>query len=562
MQDLPARRKTLIMVGVMLSMFVMSISQTVVSTAIPRVIASLGGLDLFSWVFTAYMLTSTTTIPIYGKLSDQIGRKRLYLFALTVFMLGSILGGMSQSMEQLIAFRAIQGLGFGGIMALSFTVIGDMFTPSERGKWQGANSAVFGLSSVLGPLIGGYITDNLSWRWVFYVNIPFGIVAMIILAVVLPSVTERSKAKVDFSGAALLAAGLVPLLLGLVWGGTEYAWDSPVIIGLFTFSAAALSLLLLNESRVEEPILPLHLFRNRSVSVSAGATFLTGIGMFSVITYIPLFVQGVIGSTATRSGLVTMPLMLSMMAMSALVGQIMSRTGRYVLMALAGTAVMAFGIFLMSRMDVDSSNRDAQIAMVFIGLGLGPTMPIFMIAVQNAVAYRYMGVVTANAQFFRQIGGTMGIAIMGSVLNNRLHDELNTNLPQRVRDEGSPQLLSTIRNPQILLDENATARVRASFDQFGAEGGALFDSTFAAIRLSLAEALAAVFFITMFAVIAGFLVTLLLREVPMRTKDEIMEEIAEMRAEADAARDAEASRLGAAASALREAPTAGGGPGP
>lgn len=532
MQDLPGRRKALIMSGVMLGMFVTSINQTVVSTAMPRVIASLGGLDLFSWVFTAYMLTSTTTIPIYGKLSDLFGRKNLYLFALSIFMLGSILGGLSQSMEQLIAFRAVQGLGFGGIMALSFTIIGDLFSPAERGRWQGLNSAVFGLSAVLGPLIGGYITDNLSWRWVFYVNVPFGIVAMFMLAAVLPRVTERSKASVDYRGAALLGAALVPLLLGLVWGGTEYEWGSPVIIGLFGISVAATIALLANERAADEPILPLELFRNRSVSVSAGATFLTGLAMFSVITYIPLFVQGVIGSSATRSGLVTMPLMLSMMTMSAVTGQIMSRTGRYLYMALAGTAVMAAGVFMMSRLGPDATNGQAQVAMVVIGLGLGPTMPIFLIAVQNAVPYRYMGVVTSNIQFFRQIGGTVGVAIMGSVLNNRLASDLSTSLPARVRDEGSPQLLDAVQNPQILLDEGATARVRVAFDQFGADGAALFTESFEAIRVALADALDTIFFLTTFAVIAGFLVTLLLREVPLRSRDEIMEEIAEMRAQA------------------------------
>ncbi|HWO93988.1 MAG TPA: MDR family MFS transporter, partial [Dehalococcoidia bacterium] len=455
MQNLPARQKVVIMAGVLLGLFFSSMNQTVVSTAMPRIIASLGGIDLYSWVFTSFMLTSTTTIPIFGKLSDIYGRKPLYLGGMVVFSIGSVLAGLSQDMTQLIVFRAIQGLGSGGMMAISFTIIGDIFSPAERGKWQGLNSSVFGLSSVIGPLIGGYITDNLSWNWVFYVNLPFGALAFAVIWFGLPWQRNPVKRPVDYFGVMALVGGLVPMLLAFVWGGTEYAWSSPTILGLLAGSASMLIVFVIVEHRAEEPIMPLFLFRHRMFTVSVLATFVAGIAMFATITYMPLFIQGVNSESATRSGIVMMPLMVSMMTASTLTGQIMSRTGKYLIPALVGTVIMGFGIFLASQMDVNSSNGEAMRNMVIIGLGLGPTMPVFIIAVQNAMPYRYMGVVTSNVQFFRQIGGTMGVAIMGSVLNNRISTELDTRLPTEVQEQGSSELLGRLENPQVLLDDSA-----------------------------------------------------------------------------------------------------------
>ncbi len=532
MQDLPGRQKAIVMAGVMLGLFTSSMNQTVVSTAIPRIVASLGGIGLLSWVFTAFMLASTTTIPIFGKLSDIYGRKPFLLGGLVVFAIGSVASGLSQNMTQLIIFRAVQGLGSGGMMAVSFTVIGDLFSPAERGKWQGINSSVFGLSSVTGPLIGGYITDNLSWNWVFFVNLPFTALAFAVVWLGLPWKRAQGKQKIDYFGAMTLAAALSPMLLGLVWGGTEYAWDSPTIVGLFGFAAVMGGLFVLNESRTEEPIIPLSLFRHRMFAVSASVTFLSGVGMFAIISYMPLFVQGVIGTSATNSGVITMPLMLGLVTTSALSGQIMSRTGRYLLLALGGAALMTVGIFLASQMGPDASRGEAVRNMVIVGLGLGPTLPVFMIAVQNALPYRYMGVVTSNIQFFRMIGGTIGVAIMGSVLNNRLTSELGSNLPVRVQEQGDAALLSKLENPQILLDPSALERLESDFASFGADGAALFSQSVEAIRVSLANSLDTVFLIG--AIVAAFSLagTLLLKELPLRSKEDIAHEMAMMSAQA------------------------------
>lgn len=418
-------KKVAVMSGVILAMLLAALDQTIVSTAMPEIVRELNGLSHLSWVFTAYMLASTITVPVYGKLSDIYGRRGFYLIGIAVFLLGSILSGVAQSMTQLIIFRAIQGIGGGAMMVNSIAIIGDLFPPAERGKWQGVIGGVFGLASVAGPLLGGWLTDNASWRWAFYVNIPLGIAALSVIAATLPKIAPDVKRRiVDYAGAAFLSTGLVSLLLALVWGGSEYAWQSPVIIALLAGAAVLLSTFVFIERKAQEPILPLSLFRNKTFVVSILATFLSAAGMFGAIIYIPLYAQGVIGVSATNSGLILMPLMFGLIAASIVTGQIMSRTGRYKWLAVTGMGIITIGMFLFSRMGIDTTNGELIRNMVIAGIGLGTTFPIFNLVVQNAFDHSKLGVVTAANQLFRSIGGTVGTAVLASLLNNRLQAQL------------------------------------------------------------------------------------------------------------------------------------------
>lgn len=413
--------KWMILSGVILAMLLSSLDQTIVSTAMPTIVQELHGLEHMSWVFTAYMLGSTVTVPIYGKLSDIFGRRNLYLLGIFIFLGGSVLCGMSGSMNQLIIFRAIQGIGGGAMMVNSFAIIGDVFPPAERGKYQGYIGAVFGLSSIAGPLLGGWITDHTSWRWVFYVNIPLGILAIAVLSANLPKIVPQVKdRKIDWLGAAFIVATLVPLLLSLVWGGSLYPWASMPIVGSLVFSAIALLIFLKIEKSVSNPILSLSLFKNRVFVVSVCSMFLSAMGMFGAIMYVPIFSQGVIGGSATHAGLVLTPMMLSLVVASTVSGQIISRTGKYKWLAVGGTAVTVAALFFFATINEHTTNAQMVLRMIILGLGLGATMPIFTLAVQSAFDKNRLGEVTAGTQLFRSVGGTVGTAVLGGILNSRL----------------------------------------------------------------------------------------------------------------------------------------------
>lgn len=413
------------MIGVMLAMFLSALDQTIVATAMPRIVQDLQGLEHLSWVFTSYMLASTVVVPIYGKLSDIYGRKYFLLSAIVFFLIGSLLSGFSQNMFQLIVFRAIQGLGAGAIFANAFATIGDIFPPSERGKWMGLFGAVFGLSSVIGPSLGGFLTDNLSWRWNFFINIPIGILALLVIGILMPRIKPNLKDRsIDYLGALFLTLALVSLLLGFVWGGSQYAWDSAQIILTFAFSATMFLVFGHIEQRVKEPILPLDLFKNPIFSVSMIIIFLTGIGMFGSILYIPLFAQLVLGLSATNSGAILTPLMLGIVGGSIVTGQLVSRVGRYKWMAIGGLGITAVAFYLLSLMDAHTSQTSLIMKMIASGIGLGVSFPLFNIAVQNAFDHSRLGVVTASIQLFRSIGGTVGTAILGGVLNSALSKKL------------------------------------------------------------------------------------------------------------------------------------------
>ena len=424
-QSFKQGNKLVVMGAVMFAMLLAALDQTIVATAMPRIVAELQGLSHLSWVFTAYMLASTITVPIYGKLSDMYGRRGFYLGGIAIFLLGSILSGFAGSMTQLIIFRALQGIGGGAIMVNSIAIIGDIFPPSERGKWQGLIGGVFGLASIAGPLLGGWITDIASWRWVFFINVPLGIIAMAVIARVLPKIKiEISNRSIDYAGAISLALGLAPLLLALVWGGSEYEWTSVPIFCLMAFSILSLLTFIIVELRAKEPILPLSLFQNRTFIVSALATFLTGMGMFGAILYIPLFAQGVIGFSPTNAGLVLTPMMIGLIGASVASGQIISRTGKYKTLAVSGMVVATLGMYLFSRMTPDTTHISLILNMIVTGIGLGLTMPILNVVVQNAFDHSKLGVVSASTQLFRSIGGTVGVAVLGGLLNSRLSSKL------------------------------------------------------------------------------------------------------------------------------------------
>jgi EmrB/QacA subfamily drug resistance transporter len=403
----------------MLGMFLAALDTTIVGTALPSIVGKLGGISLYSWVFSAYLLTSTTTVPIYGKLADLYGRKPLFLFGSVLFLVGSALSGASQSMEQLIIFRAIQGLGAGAVLPLVLTIIGDIFSLQERAKVQGLFSGVWGLSSIVGPAIGGIIVDHFSWRWVFYINIPFGLVSSILLAIYLKESVERKKHSLDYLGTLTLTGAIVALLFAMLEGGTVWAWNSIQILGLFALSIALTVIFLWQERRAAEPILPLNLFNNRIILISSIGAVVLGVVMFGVSSYVPLFVQGVRGGTATSAGLVLGPMLLAWPIASTVGGKFAIRYG-YRFIASVGMGLAVVGVVMSTLFRVNTGLPFIIMSMLLIGAGLGFASIAFLLAVQNAVPWNLRGVATASNQFFRTMGGTVGVAVMGTILNAQM----------------------------------------------------------------------------------------------------------------------------------------------
>jgi EmrB/QacA subfamily drug resistance transporter len=495
-EPLGHRQILLVYTGLMLGMLLAALDQTIVSTALPTIVGDLGGLDRLSWVVTAYILAQTISTPLYGKLGDLYGRKRLFQAAIVIFLVGSMLCGLSQNMTQLIGFRALQGLGAGGLMVGAFAIIGDVVPPRERGRYQGYMGGVFAIASVVGPLIGGFLVDNLSWRWVFYVNLPVGAVALVVVAAVLPAGLARRAHRLDLEGAFLLAVGAGLLTLGLTWGGTEYPWGSGTIFGVFGVGAAALVLFALQERRADEPIIPPHLFRNRIFDSCVAMGFLVACAMFGAIVYLPLFLQVVHAVTPTSSGLRLLPLMGGLLVASISSGRAISKLGRYRAFPIAGCAVMTVGMVLLSRLGVSTSYAYLAASMAVLGFGMGLVMPVLVLAVQNAVDPRDMGTATSSTTFFRSIGGSFGVAIFGAIFSNRLA----TWLPREL-----PRAAGLHAGEASTLLHSSPARLRA-----------LPPAVHQGLIQAFAHSLHAVFLWAIPFGVLAFLVSLTLREVPLR----------------------------------------------
>lgn len=454
------KAKIIVTVALMLGMFLAALDTTIVGTALPSIVGKLGGISLYSWVFSVYLLTSTTTVPIYGKLADLYGRKPIFLIGTTLFLLGSIFSGAAQSMEQLILFRALQGLGAGAVLPIVLTIIGDIYDLQQRAKVQGLFSGVWALSSIVGPALGGIIVDHFTWRWVFYINVPFGILSGILLAVYLKEHVERRKQQLDYLGTLLLTGGVVALLFALLQGGTSWAWLSIPSLGLFAATVVLLTLFVAQERRVDEPILPLSLFTNRVIAVSSAGGVVLGILMFGLTSYFPLFVQGVQGGTATNAGLALGPMLVAWPIASTISGRIVIRSG-YRFTTLVGMALATLGTGLILFFTRDTSQVFIIVTMFIIGSGLGFASTAFILAVQNAVPWNQRGVATASTQFTRTIGGTIGVAAMGTILNVQMAQRFPPIIAQFA--QAAAHLPRGITTSNVLLTPELRAALPTAF---------------------------------------------------------------------------------------------------
>ena len=514
------RERTLVILAVVIGVMFSALDQLIVITAMPRVVADLGGLADFAWVFTGYTLVSTVSLPVWGKLSDVYGQRRLWLGGLVLFMTGSAVAGASQEMVQLILSRGLQGLGAGALMALGPALIASLFPPSERAKWQGALMALFGLVVIAGPTLGGWITDTLSWRWVFYVNLPFGGLAVIAAWFGLPAARPGVRPAIDVAGALALVGAAVPLLLAFSWAGGRYPWLSVPIVGLLLGSAAMLGVLVALERRAADPMINLAFLTNRVYVVAIAATFLASAGLIGAVLYIPLFAQAVMGASATNSGAVLVPMMLAFVVSAIAAGQIMSRTGRYKALILSLFAVGIVGAVLLARMDASTTQLEAMRNMVVIGLGIGGPFSVLVVVAQNAFPDRNLGEVTAGSRFFRQMGSTIGAGLMGSLLSVWFAANVQQRLPAQVRDALGPERLAEASNPEALFAPEAMAALRDSLAALGAEGPAVGELLVETLRVSLADALRGLFVVTAVLMAVGFAIATLLPEIPLRkTRD-------------------------------------------
>ena len=503
--------------GLMLCLLLAALDQTIVGTAEPRIIASLSGFDRYPWVATTYLLTSTICMPIFAKLSDMYGRKWFFLLGAVIFVASSgLCGGAGElnfipldGMGQLILFRGLQGLGAGIMFGLVFTIVGDIFSPAERGKFQGLFASVWGAASIFGPTLGGWLTDNLSWRWCFWVNLPVGVIAIAAIWLEFPAFRPQAVRRIiDWWGVVTLIACLVPLLLALTWV-TQYGWSSLRVVSLLALAAVMLVAFLFVETRAAEPLIPLSLFSDPVIRVCSLANFLVGIGMFGVIIYIPLFMQGVMGVSATRSGSLLTPMMLAAVTGNIFGGQVTSRTGKYKTLAVTGSVLIAAGMLVFAQLNTTTPNWFVVIGMVLSGLGMGFVQPVYTVAVQNAAPRQHMGTATASVQFFRAIGSTIGVAAFGSVLLSLYHRDFNAGVPQGT----PPALLSAFNNPLML----PMIRPRLEAAVAGFPGGPqLLQKLFDNVKFALAHGIQVLFISG--AVIMGLAVlwNLSLREVPLR----------------------------------------------
>lgn len=516
MEHLKHKEKVTIMIAIIGALFFAAVNQTIVSNALPKIISDLGGLNYYSWVFTSFMLTSAIMTVVAGKLSDIYGRKPFFLIGILIFSVGAFLCGTSVNIEQLIVYRAIQGIGAGLIIPTAFAAVGDLFAPRERGKWQGIMSSVFGVSSVLGPTIGGYIVDNLDWRWVFWVFLPLGIVAFVLILTLFPKTERRQNETIDYLGTVFLSATLVTMLLGFSWAGTQYAWSSPTILMLFAGSIVSLALFIWAEKRAKSPILPLHLFKYANFTYSNIIGFAVGIGMFGGLMYVPYFIQGVLGYSATHSSFISMTMTLGLVGASAWGGQLITKTGKYKRQATLGLMVSVVGLVLLSQMTMDISQGLLVLYLILVGFGIGMGLTVFTLTVQNSVGPEYLGVATASTQLFRSIGGTVGVAVLGTVLNTSMKERMasydTTSVPAEAKES-----LSKFQDPNLLLDHSQIEGIRGQLpDQLLP----LFNNLIMHLQEALSHALSNVFFAAAVVMFIASLLTFAIKEVPLRSQKE------------------------------------------
>ena len=519
------RAKLEILGAVLLGLLLGALDQTIVSVALPTIVTDLGGQALLTWTVTIYLLTSTITVPFYGKLSDLYGRRPLLMIGIVLFLIGSALSGLSQNMTELIIFRGIQGLGAGALFPISLAVIGDLFTPAERGKYQGLFGAVFGLSSIIGPLLGGFLTEHVSWHWIFYINLPLGIIALAVIWRLLPTIRRPDASRnLDYLGAGVFTLAVGTLLVGLTNKQTA-DWGTFEVGGLIAIGLALGLLFIAVESRAKEPIVPLHLWRNVTYAASITATFLISFGFFGAAIFLPQWFQFVQGATPTNSGLYSLALLAGLIISSVAAGQIVSRTGRYKPVILVGMAIMAVGLFLMTNLRAETPLPVLWVWMFITGVGIGPTLSVFTIVVQNAVPFRELGVATSNLTFFRQIGGSIGLALLGTVFGNRFTQEL---APQMLSAGVPQQLVTQFSNGATAAGGSASSLIEVGKDQTASllagvptQFRPLVEPYVAQILTGLHEAMsiaiASIFQIGVVTTVAALAVAFAMREIPLRT---------------------------------------------
>lgn len=511
------------MIAVMAAMFFAAINQTITSTAMPRIIAILDGMDYYTWTINIYLLTSTIATILVGKLSDMFGRKPFLLVGILVFMLGAFLTGTSTDVYQFIFYRGIQGIGAGIIQSTAFTAVGDLFPPRERGKWMGLMTAVFGFSSILGPTLGGYLVDHIDWHWLFWIFLPLGIVAFIMIMMLFPKVDRKKGQSIDYLGSLFLTTTIVPLLLAFSWAGTEYPWGSWQILGLIAASIVSALIFIFVETQVKEPVLPLHLFKNSVVTISNIIGFIMNFGLMGAMIYISFYVQGVLAISPTYAGYVTLPMSICMVIMSAITGQWIAKTGKYKRYALIGMPVMIIGMTIMIFMN---NLTLTIISLIVFGLGLGLGMPVFSLATQNAVSHKELGVVTASSQLFRNLGGTIGIAVMGTVMSN----SLTKNLKEALQSSGAPdfskldpkmaQNMLSFANPQALMNKPLVDKTAESLPP---EAKTLFMQMIDSIRDALGSTLSTVFLTGTLVLVVALVLVFFLKELPLRSSNQAPE---------------------------------------
>ncbi|HEX3078491.1 MAG TPA: MDR family MFS transporter [Lachnospiraceae bacterium] len=511
--NLNKTRTTLILAGLMASLFLSALDSTIVGTAIKRIVNDLHGMEYYAWPFTIYMLCSTVITPVSGGIADIFGRKPVLITGILTFLTGSVLCGMSQSMIELIIFRGIQGIGGGIIVTCVFTVVADLFPPEKRGKYMGIVTSIYGLSSILGPLLGGLIIDHLSWHWIFFINVPVAVIAVAIITFVMPNFkTEGQRRSIDYSGTVAIILALVPMLLAFSWGGKSYSWLSVQIIGMFIFSFAMLALFIFFESRAQNPIIPLSFFRSRSINVTLFVAFLSNGIMYAAIMYIPYFAQGIIGTTATTSGTITTPMMLGLLFASTLTGILTSKNGKNKMFVFIAFIFMTIGTGLLSTMSMDTPFMKVILYMIILGLGIGINMPIANTNIQNSVQPRQIGSATSTVQFFRNIGSTIGSAIYGTIMITSMNtgfSKLNlSNVPTKVQ--------SLLKNPQIITNSDS---VKQMMQQVPKEYSSFLGTALEQAKKVLANSIHGIFLFCMFAAIGGIVLTIFFKDAPFHTKE-------------------------------------------